>query len=118
MRPIPCTLPAASGGLITGSGYIVYWSVRDTTVSTGSVFQLYDGQDNTGQLLLDVSTVAKGSTSGYIGRKLVFYTKSLYYNLASGTIEGSVFVHACESGEEYARMIAELSALSALAGAG
>jgi hypothetical protein len=118
MRPIPCTLPAASGGLITGSGYIVYWSVRDTTASTGSVFQLYDGNDANGQLLLDVSTVAGQSTSEYIGKRLLFYTKSLYYNLASGTIEGAVTVHACDSTEEYRRMLAEESALAALMGTG
>jgi hypothetical protein len=100
--------------LITGSGYIVYWSVRDTTASTGSVLQLYDGQDAHGQLLLDVSTTAGQSTSEYIGRRLLFYTKSLYYNLASGTIEGAVTVHACDSQEEYQKMIAELSLLQAL----
>jgi hypothetical protein len=118
VRPVPCTLPSASAGLITGSGYIVYWSVRDTTASTGSVFKLYDGNDTNGQLLLDVATVAGQSTSEYIGKRLLFYTKSLYYNLASGTIEGSVTVHACDSQEEYYRMMAELSVLQALAGSG
>jgi hypothetical protein len=116
LRPVPCTIPSSSGKLITGSGYIVYWSVRDTTASSGSVFQLYDGQDANGQLLLDGSTVAGQSTSEYIGRRLLFYTKSLYYNLASGTIEGAVTVHACDSMEEYQKMIAELSLLSALSG--
>jgi hypothetical protein len=116
VRPVPCTLPAGSAGLITGSGYIVYWSVRDTTASSGSVFQLYDGNDTNGQLLLDVATVAGQSTSEYIGRKLLFYTKSLYYNLASGTLEGAVTVHACDSQEEYQKIVAELALLQSLNG--
>lgn len=117
MRPVPCTIPAASGSLITGSGYIVYWSALDTTVMGGSVFELYDGNDANGQLLIAVSTTAGESTSEYIGKRLLFYTKSLYYNLASGAIEGAVTVHACESAEEYAKMMAELSLLQAITAA-
>lgn len=114
MRPVPCTFTAASSKLITGSGYIVYWSALDTTVSTGSVFQLVDGQDANGQLLIDVSTTAGESTSEYIGKRLLFYTKSLYFNLVSGTISGAVTVHACDSAEEYAKMMAELGVAQAL----
>ena len=58
MRPVPCSLTVASSLLITGSGYITYWSVRDTTDSSGSVFQLYDGNSTDSQLLVDVSTSA------------------------------------------------------------
>jgi len=54
MRPVPCTFPAASGLLITGSGYIPYWSARDTSVAGGSVFQIIDGGDVNGQILVDV----------------------------------------------------------------
>jgi hypothetical protein len=84
----------------------------------GSVFQLIDGNDSNGQTLVDVSTSVGESTSEYIGKRLVFYTKSLYYNLASGAIEGSVVVHACDSAEEYQKMIAELSLLKSFLGVG
>jgi hypothetical protein len=118
MKPVPCTLPASSGLLITGSGYIPYWSVRDTTDLTGSIFQIIDGNDSTGQILIDVSTAAGESTSEYIGKKMLFYTKSLYYNLVSGAEEGEVTVHACESSEEYQKMMAELSLLKTFLGSG
>ena len=88
MRVRSVTIPDASGGLITGSGYITYWSVRDTTDSSGSVFQLYDGNSTDSQLLVDVSTTAGESTSEYIHRGHLIYQSSLYYNLASGTIGG------------------------------
>ena len=65
-----------------------------------------------------MSTSSGESTSEYIGKRLLFYTKSLYYNLASGSIEGAVTVHACESAEEYSRMMAELSVLQAFVSAG
>ena len=118
MRPVACTIPAASGLLITGSGFIPYWSVRDTTDLTGSVFQIIDGNDSTGQILIDVSTTAGESTSEYIGKKMLFYSKSLYYNLISGAEEGEVTVHACESSEEFYKMMAELSVLQAIAQTG
>jgi hypothetical protein len=118
MRPVPCTFPAASGLLITGSGYIPYWSARDTSVAGGSVFQIIDGGNVNGQILVDVSTNSGESTSEYIGKRLLFYTKSLYYNLVSGAIEGAVTVHACESQEEYQKMMAELSLLKTFLGAG
>ena len=116
MRVRSVTIPDASGGLITGSGYITYWSVRDTTASTGSVFQLYDGNSTDSQLLVDVSTTAGESTSEYIHRGHLIYQSSLYYNLASGTIEGAVTVHACDSAEELQRLIAALGTLQDIAG--
>lgn len=114
MRVRSVTIPDASGGLITGSGYITYWSVRDTTGSSGSVFQLYDGNSTDSQLLVDVSTTAGQSTSEYVHRGHLIYQSSLYYNLASGTIEGAVTVHACDSAEELQRLIAALSVAQAL----
>ena len=116
MRPVPCSLTVASSLLITGSGYITYWSVRDTTASTGSVFQLYDGNSTDSQLLVDVSTTAGESTSEYVHRGHLIYQSSLYYNLASGTIEGAVTVHACDSAEELQRLIAALGTLQDIAG--
>ncbi len=116
MRVRSIELPASSGGLITGSGYITYWSVRDTTASTGSVFQLYDGNSTDSQLLVDVSTAAGESTSEYIHRGHLIYQASRYYNLASGTIEGAVTVHACDSAEELQRLIAALGTLQDIAG--
>ena len=118
MRPIPCTLPAASGGLITGSGYIVYWSALETTGNAAAGFQLIDGNDANGQLLIDVSLSAGESTSEYIGKRLLFYTKSLYFDLVSGAVGGAVTVHACESSEEYQKMMAELSLLKTFLGSG
>jgi hypothetical protein len=115
VRPVPCTLTAASSLLITGSGYIVYWSALDGS-GGGSVFQLVDGQNAGGQLLMAVATTAGESTSEYIGKRLLFYTKSLYFDLVSGgPIAGSVTVHACDSAEELQRLMATLSTLQDIA---
>jgi len=115
VRPVPCSFTAASSRLITGSGYIVYWSPLDGSMG-GSEFQLVDGQDANGQLLMAVSTTAGQSTSEYIGKRLVFYTKSLYYNLVSGgPITGAVTVHACDSAEELQKLMAALSTLQDIA---
>ena len=116
MRPVPCTFPAASSLLITGSGYIVYWAALDSGNADGSQFNLWDGQNASGQLLIPVSLTDGESTSEYIGKRLVFYTKSLYFDLVSGGVTGSVTVHACDSAEELQRLIAALGTLQDIAG--
>lgn len=116
MRPVPCSLTAASSLLITGSGYIVYWAALDSGNSGGSQFNLWDGQNASGQLLVPVSLTDGESTSEYIGKRLVFYTKSLYFDLVSGGVTGSVTVHACDSAEELQRLIAALGTLQDIAG--
>lgn len=118
MRVTTVTVPAASGLLISGSGYITYWSVLDTSVSGGSQFALYDGSDDSGNALVTVSTNSGESTSEYIHRAHLFYTSSLYYNLVSGSIAGSVTVHACDSAEELQRLVSALSTLQDIAGQG
>ena len=114
MRPVPCSLTADSSLLITGSGYIVYWAALDSGNADGSQFNLWDGQNASGQLLIPVSLTDGESTSEYIGKRLVFYTKSLDFDLVSGGVTGSVTVHACDSAEELQRLIAELSVAQAL----
>lgn len=86
----PLVIPAASGLLVNLGGAITYWSVRDTTDSSGSVFQVYDGNSTAGVLMIDVSTTAGESTSEYIHRGHLRFRSGLYFHLASGAVEGSV----------------------------
>ena len=66
MRPVPCSLTVASSLLITGSGYIVYWAALDSGNADGSQFNLWDGQNASGQLLIPVSLTDGETTSEYI----------------------------------------------------
>lgn len=116
MQPVTVTIPASSGLLISGSGYITYWSVLDTTVSSGSVFSLNDGADPAANALVTVSTDAGQSTSESIQRKNLWYLTGLNFVLTSGTISGSVTVHACDSPDEYQQLIAALGTLQSIAG--
>lgn len=116
MRVQSIHLPAASGPIITGSGYITYWSVLDTTVSSGSIFSIIDGNATDGQGLIKVATIAGQSTSEYIHRLHLCYKQSLYFKLTSGTIDGDITVHACDSNEELEKLVTALTSLQQIAG--
>lgn len=98
-------LPSSSGQLINFAGAITYWSVRDTTSSSGSVLKLYDGTGTDGILVLDVSTTHGQSTSEYIHRGHLRFRSGLYYELVSGTIEGAVTVWTGLSEREWHELL-------------
>ena len=91
-------LPAASGVLVNYAGCLTVHSTRETSGTAAAVYRLWDGSTNEGTLLLPVSLAISESTrDDFYNHHIVFRT-GLYYELVSGTIEGSVSVlvdHDC-----------------------
>lgn len=90
MEAFHVTLDGDDQQLITGYGCVTYWSVRDTTVSSGSVFEIYDGNSDDSQLILSVSTSFGESTSEFIGPRSVPFERGLFFYVISGVLVGAV----------------------------
>lgn len=94
-------IPAASAELTSLGGCITYWGFADTTASTGSVFNLYDGSNANGRLIFPGTTLANQSFSDWAGLHAIPFYSGLYFQLVSGTVKGAVIVrlgHACMDG--------------------
>lgn len=85
-------VPAASGSLTNIPGCIRFWSLRDTTVSSGSVFELWDGSGVGGQYVGSFSTTAGQSFRDFIDEHALPFDGGLYYSLLSGSIVGQITV--------------------------
>lgn len=112
MQPSTTALPAASQLLASGKGCVTYWSVRDTTASSGSVWELYDGTGSNGQLLGTYGTVVKQSTSEYVRKMHLPFSNGLYYNLVSGTLVGAVTHWLAYSDAEWQEILQRFTAAS------
>lgn len=106
MRSSTLTLPSASGVIINTGGCLVVHATRETTGTTAAVYRLWDGDNNAGQLILPVSLSSSESTRDDFYTHHLTFKSGLYYELVSGTVEGSVTVltdHDCEN--EIVRLI-------------
>lgn len=99
------TLPAASAELTAIPGCIVGWSFEDTTASSGSVFDLWDGSAASGQVQAQFTTNAGQSFRDFPDKHLFPFRNGLYFSLVSGTVVGQVTVlldHECNDFHAYA----------------
>ena len=73
------------GQLITGVGYLICASWANNSATTPSLYQLRDGTDGTGQVLLLMQSVAGGG--GSIGPCWpgIPFTRGLYIDTSSGS---------------------------------
>lgn len=88
----PIALPGASGAIVvSSSGPVTFFGFTCRETAAGSaVFRLRDGTV-TGTIL-EVVSLASGESSGdwYGPQGLVVSSGSIYYQLVSGAVEGSV----------------------------
>jgi hypothetical protein len=99
VNAVSINLPKASGVLINTGGCLVIHAARETSGSAAAVYRLWDSDRASGQLLLPISLTAKESTRDYFQAHHLTFKTSLYYELVSGQLEGSVSVmcdHRCE----------------------
>lgn len=93
-------LPAASALLTPISGCVLGWSIKDTTVSSGSAFDLWDGSGVASQYLATFTTNANESFRDDYQKHHLPIKAGLYFSLLSGTIVGQVTVlldHDCDA---------------------
>jgi hypothetical protein len=88
----PTNLPAASALLYSGAGKVVGWAFRETTGTTTAVIRLWDGTANTGRLIAPIALGAGQSTRDSTPIGGILTLQGVYFELVSGTVEGSVWI--------------------------
>ncbi len=99
MRPHTLNLPSASKQLVNNSGCLTVHATRETTGTTAAVYRFWDGSGANGTLIMPVSLTAGESTRDDFHEHHIVFRTGLYYELVSGTLEGSVSLlleHECE----------------------
>lgn len=90
-----------SGKLFTGYGCIAYLAVEETTGSATASGAWWDGDSNNGQLITEYTLTAGQSTSEIWMRHQMPIEQGVWYNAASGSISGTMFLWADHLCEEY-----------------
>lgn len=99
-RRVVIPLPAASGALAANQGCLLMHATRETTGTAPAVYKLFDGSSANGELLLPVALSSGQSTRDNWWRCVMPFRQGLFYQLVSGTLEGSVAVlldHPCDN---------------------
>ena len=109
---------AGTAPLVGGSGCITWHSTYETTGAAAAEYKLHDGAASNGQELMYVTLTAGQSTRDYIGLHALPFIDSLYLDIVSGSVGGSITAwvdHVCEDWVEHQHKAVELAGLEALA---
>lgn len=90
-RRLDVAIPAVSALLDNTAGRITWWSWRETTGGAPATFQLFDGSNDEGSLIVTISLTAGQSTRDYLGPHCLPYSTGLWLEVISGTFEGVVY---------------------------
>lgn len=91
---IPISIPATTAGATFALGPVrlMGWALKENTGAASAAFELYDGNDTTGQSLTPVNLVANESIRDWFGATGVLCERGLFINVTSGTVRGTLFV--------------------------
>ena len=70
---------------------LVGWSVRDAGAAA-SLFDLYDGQDETGSIVAGGAYASGGESRSDLGGEGVWCERGLWLDVESGTLQGAVWI--------------------------
>lgn len=99
MKTRGIVLPATSGQLVNTGGCLVMHATHETTGSAAAHYQLLDGTDSSGSLLVPVSLSADQSTRDMFPSHIIQFEVGLWYELVDGAVEGAVSIrthHDCD----------------------
>lgn len=91
-RPVSLNFPATSQVIGAFSGCILWHASIETTGAATAEYQLWDGYNNQGPLLMDVGLSAGQSTRDYIHKHHLVFRVGLFYVPVSGSVRGTVSV--------------------------
>lgn len=86
---LPVSVPTGQSGKVLGSGALLYgWSLRETTGAAIAQLDVYDGADQTGQLVATVVVPAGGSVAAYLAGIGVLCRRGVYVHASAGSVAG------------------------------
>lgn len=89
--PADASVVGASGIVLAGPGVLRGYSLRETTGTAPAVFRIHGGLDAFAPVIAVVSLVAGESVRDWFGESGVRTRNGLYFELVTGTVEGSVW---------------------------
>ena len=96
---VPFGPASVSLQLTTLSCWVLGWSIREYTGTADATFELYDGQDDTGDLLATISLVNNESTRDYLTEPWLPAEAGVHLRMISGEIVGSLWLVVPDEGE-------------------
>lgn len=90
-RPLQVPTTTASRLLAQGRWIVYGWSFRETTGAAAAIWELYDGYDDTGELVASTGLAQATSDSQALMDVGVLMERGVYLNVVSGSITGSVW---------------------------
>lgn len=97
------TQTGGSAPSLGGSGCVTWHSFAETGGTNPATYALYDGPPGGGILLAYVTLSASQSTRDFIGLHALPYVNSLYLDVISGTVTGTIVAWADHVCEDYYR---------------
>lgn len=90
----PISVPATVAGTLFANGPIrlMGWALKESTGAAAAAFELYDGNDATGQSLAPVTLVANESIRDWFGAAGVLCERGVFLNVTAGSVRGTLFV--------------------------
>lgn len=117
VRPVVLNFPTSSAVLANWSGCILWHSSIETTGSATAEYQLWDGTNTSGPLLMDIALASSQSTRDFIHKHHLPFRVGLYYVASSGSVRGSVSVlSGCQCGERGVHIEYEPTVIQVTAG--
>lgn len=91
---IAVSMPATVAGntFTMGPVRLMGWSLKETTGAATAAFELYDGNDVTGQSLAPVTLQANESIRDWFGATGIICERGLFINVTSGSVRGTLFM--------------------------
>lgn len=80
------------GQAITRSGFLLGWSVRETSGAAAAVVVLHDGTDKSGQMLANIALASAGADHESLAPPGVLFRAGLYAEVVSGAANGVAWV--------------------------
>ena len=86
---LPVSIPTGQSGVVLGGPALLFgWSLRESTGAAPAQLDVYDGADQTGQLVATITLTAGQSTRDWLGLPGLYCRRGLYVNAVSGSVTG------------------------------